>query len=255
MPVCLILTFDDITLTALILIAAVLYSSVGHAGASGYLAAMALFGLTPEVMRPSALTLNVLVASLATYRYTRVGQNDFKLLLPFVIASIPASFIGGMIHLPANVYKPLIGIVLLLSAVQLFRTARRSAASDGMTKTPPLPLALATGAGLGLLAGLSGTGGGIFLSPALILMHWAPTRCVSGISASFILANSIAGLLGNLSSVQALPSALPFWAAAALLGGWLGTHLGTRRLTIPGIRYLLALVLVIAGGKMLFVVG
>lgn len=242
---------DELTLTALIFLAATLYSSVGHAGASGYLAAMALFGLAPETMRPTALALNVLVASLATYRYTRAGQNDLKLLLPFVIASIPAAFVGGMIHVPANIYKPLIGIVLLLSAAQLCRTVKKSSASDHITQYPPLPLSLTTGASLGLLAGLSGTGGGIFLSPVLILMRWAPTRKVSGIAASFILVNSISGLLGNLSSINALPSALSVWAAAALFGGLLGTHLGTRTLTIPGIRIMLALVLVIAGGKML----
>lgn len=244
---------EELALTGLIFIAATLYSSVGHAGASGYLAAMALFGLAPETMRPAALALNVLVASLATYRYTRAGQNDMKLLVPFVVASIPAAFVGGMIHVPATFYKPLIGIVLLLSAFQLLRTAKKSKQKDRQVQRPPLAAALTTGTGLGLLAGLSGTGGGIFLSPLLLFMGWAPTRQVSGIAASFILVNSISGLLGNLSSVQALPSALPLWAIAALGGGLLGTHLGTRTLTIPGIRTMLAVVLVVAGGKMLFV--
>lgn len=243
---------DELALTALIFIAATLYSSVGHAGASGYLAAMALFGIAPETMRPAALALNVLVASLATYRYTRAGLNDIKLLMPFVVASIPAAFIGGMIHVPAAFYKPLIGVVLLLSAFQLLRTAKKSKQKDRQVQRPPLAASLATGAGLGLLAGLSGTGGGIFLSPLLLFMGWAPTRNVSGITASFILVNSISGLLGNMSSLQALPSALPVWAGAVLLGGLIGTQLGTRTLTIPGIRIMLALVLVIAGGKMLF---
>ncbi|MBL0319359.1 MAG: sulfite exporter TauE/SafE family protein [Alphaproteobacteria bacterium] len=245
------MTPEELILTALIFIAATLYSSVGHAGASGYLAAMALFGLAPETMRPTALALNVLVASLATYRYTRAGQNDIKLLIPFVVASIPAAFIGGMIHVPAAFYKPLIGIILLLSAFQLLRTANTSKQKDRKVQRPPLAASLATGAGLGLLAGLSGTGGGIFLSPLLLFMGWAPTRNVSGIAASFILVNSISGLLGNMSSLQALPSALPVWAGAVLLGGLIGTQLGTRTLTIPGIRIMLALVLVIAGGKML----
>ena len=242
---------DELALTALIFIAATLYSSVGHAGASGYLAAMALFGLAPETMRPTALVLNVLVASLATYRYTRAGQNDIKLLIPFVVTSIPAAFIGGMIHVSGAFYKPLIGIVLLFSAFHLLRTAKKSNKKDRPVQRQPLPAALATGTGLGLLAGLSGTGGGIFLSPLLLFMGWAPTRNVSGIAASFILVNSISGLLGNISSVHALPSALPVWGAAALLGGLLGTRLGTHTLTIPGIRTMLALVLVVAGGKML----
>ena len=245
------MTPEELILTALIFIAATLYSSVGHAGASGYLAAMALFGLAPETMRPTALALNVLVASLATYRYTRAGQNDMKLLIPFVVASIPAAFIGGMIHIPPAFYKPLIGIILLLSAFQLLRTAKTSKQKDRKVQRPPLAASLATGAGLGLLAGLSGTGGGIFLSPLLLFMGWAPTRNVSGVAASFILVNSISGLLGNISSLQALPSALSVWAGAVLLGGLVGTQLGTRTLTIPGIRIMLALVLVIAGGKML----
>ncbi len=246
------MSFEDLSLSVLIFVAATLYSSVGHAGASGYLAAMALFGLAPETMRPTALALNVLVASLAAWRYTRAGQSDVKLLAPFIITSIPAAFIGGMVHIPGVYYKPLIGIVLLLSAFQLLRTARKSKQQDSLVHRPPLSAALATGLALGLLAGLSGTGGGIFLSPLLLFMGWAPTRKVSGISASFILVNSVSGLFGNMSSVQSLPHALPLWAATALAGGVLGTHLGTRTLTIPGIRIMLAAVLVIAGGKMLF---
>lgn len=242
---------EEWILTALIFIAATLYSSVGHAGASGYLAAMALFGLAPETMRPAALALNILVAALATWRYTRAGQNDIRLLLPFVIASIPAAFVGGMIQIPGAYYKPLIGVVLLCSAWHLLRTARKSAQEQRVEKHPPLPAALGAGVGLGLLAGLSGTGGGIFLSPLLLFMGWASTRKVSGIAASFILVNSVSGLLGNMSSVQALPSVLPVWAVAALIGALLGTQLGTRTLTIPGIRTMLAFVLVIAGGKML----
>lgn len=247
------MSIEELALTALIFLAAMLYSSVGHAGASGYLAAMALFGLAPETMRPAALALNVLVASLATYRYTRVGQNDFRLLVPFVITSIPAAFIGGMVHVPGALYKPLIGALLLISAFQLLRTAKTSQRQDRHIQRPPLVAALLTGTGLGLLAGLSGTGGGIFLSPLLLFMGWAPTRRVSGIAASFILVNSISGLLGNMSSIQALPPALPLWAIAALLGGWVGTYLGTRALTIPGIRTTLAMVLMIAGGKMLLI--
>lgn len=242
---------EELLLTALIFVAAILYSSVGHAGASGYLAAMALFGLAPEVMRPAALALNILVASLGTYRYTRAGQNDLKLLIPFVIASIPAAFAGGLIHVPHGVYKPLIGVVLLFSALHLVRTARKAPAMDRAVKRPKTAVAMATGAGLGLLAGLSGTGGGIFLSPLLLMMGWAPTRSVSGIASTFILLNSISGLAGTTFSIGSLPQALPLWAGAVLMGGLIGTHLGIKKLTIPGIRYLLALVLIVAGGKMI----
>lgn len=244
---------EELLLTLFIFIMAALYSSVGHAGAYGYLAAMVLCGLAPHTMRPAALVLNVLVALLATYRYTRAGQNDLKLLLPFVITSIPAAFIGGMMHVLGTFYKPLIGILLLVSAIQLLRTAKASKRKDRAIRRPPLVAALATGTGLGFLAGLSGTGGATFLSPLLLFMGWSTTRQASGIVASFSLANSLAGVFSNVSSIQALPSALPLWAVAALLGGLLGTHLGTRTLTIPGIRMMLAVVLVIAGGKMLFI--
>lgn len=246
------MAWDEAALTALIFLAAILYSSVGHAGASGYLAAMALFGLAPETMRPAALALNILVASLATFRYARAGQSDVQLLIPFVLTSIPAAFIGGMMYVPGALYKLLIGIILFFSAFHLLRSAKHSQHQDPIIHRPPLIAALGTGMGLGLLAGLSGTGGGIFLSPMLLFMGWAPTRKVSGIAAGFILVNSIAGLLGNVSSVNSLPSALPLWAAAALIGGLVGTHLGTRRLTVPGIRTMLACVLMIAGVKMLF---
>ncbi|MFN3990187.1 MAG: sulfite exporter TauE/SafE family protein [Erythrobacter sp.] len=241
----------DLLLGGLILVAAALYSSVGHAGASGYLAAMALFGLAPEVMRPTALALNILVASLAVYRYSRAGQNDWRLLLPFAAASAPAAFLGGMIAVPPWLYRPLVGAILLFSALHLVRTAQRSEQSDAAAQRPSIPAALISGAGLGLLSGLTGTGGGIFLSPLLLFMRWAGTRPASGVAASFILLNSIAALAGTSFSASALPAALPLWAIAALLGGLIGTQLGTRTLPLPGVRYALALVLVVAGAKMI----
>ena len=246
------LSLDDWILGGLIAFAAALYSSVGHAGASGYLAAMALFGLAPEVMRPTALALNILVASLATYRYTRAGQNDWRLLIPFVVASVPAAFVGGLILVPPALYRPLVGAILLFSAFHLVRTAKRAESKDAAAQRPPLAAALVSGGVLGLLSGLTGTGGGIFLSPLLLFMGWAGTRPASGVAAGFILLNSIAGLLGTTVSIGALPAALPIWAGAALTGALIGTQLGTRTLPVPGVRYALALVLVVAGGKMIF---
>jgi uncharacterized membrane protein YfcA len=245
------LSGEDWILGILIALAAALYSSVGHAGASGYLAAMALFGLAPEVMRPTALALNILVALLATYRYTRAGQNDWRLLLPFVVTSVPAAFIGGAIHIPPTLYRPLVGVILLFSAFHLVRTGRHAESKDVAVHKPPLAAALASGAALGLLSGLTGTGGGIFLSPLVLFMGWAGTRATSGIAAGFILLNSIAGLLGTTVSIGMLPEALPLWAVAALAGGLIGTHLGTRALPLPGVRYALGLVLVVAGAKMI----
>jgi len=246
------MTAEDFLLGLLIFAASILYSSVGHAGASGYLAAMALFGLAPEAMRPTALGLNIIVASIAVYRYSRAGQNDLKLLLPFVAASIPAAFIGGSIDIPPAYYRPLVGIVLIFSAAQMARTAQQAAAVDATAHRPPLPASIAAGGALGLLAGLTGTGGGIFLSPLLLFMRWAPTRHASGIAATFILLNSVSGLAGTSFSTAVLPAALPIWGVAVLAGGLIGTQLGTRLLPVPGIRYALAAVLVVAGAKMIF---
>jgi uncharacterized protein len=242
----------DLILAVLILVAATLYSSVGHAGASGYLAAMALFGLAPEAMRPAALSLNILVASIATFRYARAGQSNWQLLWPFAITSVPAAFLAGAVSVPPHIYKPLVGIVLAVSAVQFIRTAAQAPASDVLTKPPHVATALVAGAALGLLAGLTGTGGGIFLSPLILLMGWAGTRQTSGVAAAFILVNSISGLLGTTISIGALPGALPYWAIAAAVGGLIGTQLGTRHLAIPGLRYALAAVLFIAAGKLAF---
>lgn len=244
--------FEDVLLAGLIFLAAALYSSVGHAGASGYLAAMALFGLAPEEMRPAALALNILVASFGTYRYWRAGYHDFRLLVPFAVASVPAAFLGGLIAVPGGVYRPLVGIVLALSAVQFLGTAREAPKEDLQTNPPQAPVALALGGGIGLLAGLTGTGGGIFLSPLLLLFHWTATRKASGIVSAFILVNSAAGLAGTTFSIGALPAALPLWGVAALLGALIGTRLGTTTLPIPGLRLMLSLVLALAALKMMF---
>jgi uncharacterized membrane protein YfcA len=241
-----------VLLAALIFAAAILYSSVGHAGASGYLAAMALVGVAPDVMKPTALALNILVASIATARYYRAGYFHWSALWPFAIGSIPLSFVGGAITLPGYLYKPAVGIVLLYAAYRLFRSTlggAREAADKGID-VPTLP-AVAWGSGIGLLSGLTGTGGGIFLSPLLLFTGWAGTRPTSGTSAAFILVNSAAGLAGSYASVQNLPDALPVWAVAAGVGGIIGSELGSRKLQSESIRRALAAVLVIAGLKLM----
>jgi uncharacterized membrane protein YfcA len=240
-------------LAALVFLAAALYSSVGHAGASGYLAAMAIVGLAPETMRPTALALNILVATIATVRYARAGQFDRRTLWPFALASVPAAFLGGMLHLPTTLYRPLVGVILLLAALELVRSARRSAAREVDVPQSDVPVvpALLIGAGIGLLSGLTGTGGGIFLSPVLLFLGWARTRKTSGVSAAFILLNSVAALAGTTFALSALPPAIPLWLLAATVGALLGTQLGTRLLPIPALRYALSMVLVIAGAKLI----
>lgn len=237
-------------LAALVFVAATIYSSVGHAGASGYLAAMALFGLPPAVMRPTALTLNVLVASLATVRLRQANLVRWRPLVPLCLASIPAAFVGGMIQLPGQWYRMLVGIVLLAAAWKLYfdpRGALKPAAGEA-TSIPWWP-ALVTGLLVGMLSGLTGTGGGIFLSPLLIFFGWAGARQQAGITAPFILANSIAGLAGNLVSLQRLPVELPYFVVAALLGAVLGTQLGIKWFSVRALQRALAVVLVVAALK------
>ena len=231
---------------------AVLYSSVGHAGASGYLAVMALAGVEPDLMRPTALVLNILVASIVVVRFWRAGQVDWRALLPLVAASVPLAFLGGVIVLPGTVYKPLVGTVLLAAAVRFFVTAGRSADDQRMASVPAVP-GMAVGGGIGFVSGLTGTGGGVFLTPLLILFGWAGPRLAAGLSSGFILANSSAGLAGNVASVGTIPGDLVFWLPAVAIGGLVGSELGASRFSPPAIRRSLAVVLVIAGLKLILV--
>jgi uncharacterized membrane protein YfcA len=239
-------------LAALIFAAAVLYTSVGHAGASGYIAAMALMGLAPAVMKPTALTLNILVATFASLRWTRNGKDlAWKALLPLVIASIPAAFIGGAIQLSSTQYRILVGVILLIAGIKFLWKPKTETASVAMPTDVPWLGGLATGAAVGLLSGLTGTGGGIFLTPMLLLFGWAAARQASGLTAPFILVNSIAGLAGNYASIQSLPVELPYFVAAALLGALVGTQIGTRWASSDMLQRLLGIVLLIAAGKFL----
>ncbi len=230
-----------------ILVIAFLYSSVGHAGASGYIAAMTLFGLSATVIKPAALVLNILVALLATWQFWRAGHFSWKLFWPFAVSSVPFAFLGGYITLPTEVFRIIVGVVLLYSAARFLIQPRE----DNEPHAPTKPVAITLGAGLGLLSGLTGVGGGIFLTPLMIFMRWARTKTASAISALFILANSISGLLGNVTSTKQLPFfALPL-AVAAIVGGSVGSYYGSRHFSPVVIKRLLGVVLVIAGLKML----
>lgn len=230
--------------------AAVLYSSVGHGGASAYLAIMALAGLEPLVMRPTALVLNVVVAGVVVVRFARAGQLPIGTLLPFLAGSVPLAFIGGAIVLPTRAYEVLVGLVLLVAAGRLWQTAARhdDAAVAGAI---PRPASVLVGAALGLLAGLTGTGGGIFLTPLLLFLGWAPPRTAAALSAGFILVNSLAGLAGNVAVVGVLPPALAAWVPAVVVGGLIGSELSLRRLSPVALRRALAVVLVVAAVKLL----
>ena len=240
-------------LAAGMLLAAFGYAAVGHGGASAYLAAMALAGMAPQEMRPVALLLNIIVSSLATYKFYRAGHFRWRLFWPFAAVSIPLAYVGGAISLPGQAYKVLVGLVLLYAAWQLWRSGRIGEELRTL-REPPLPWALAIGALMGLLAGLTGVGGGIFLSPLLLMLGWAGTKQTSAVAAPFILVNSAAGLAAVLAAGSALlPGYVSILAPAVLAGGWLGAEYGSRRFANPLVRRVLGIVLALAGAKMILV--
>ncbi len=240
----------QILLAILVFLASALYASVGHAGASGDIAAMGLMGVPIAQMKPIALVLNLFVATIGTYRFYRAGYFSWSLLWPFVITSVPMAYLGGRITLPGNLYRPLVGAVLLYAAYRLVSLTLRKGEPEKSKGAPLIP-AMLWGAVIGLLSGLTGVGGGIFLSPLLLLMGWAETRESAGVSAAFILANSMAGLAGNIAVVHKLPHMIVWLIPAAILGGVVGSELGSRRLNPIALRRLLAVALVIAAFKMI----
>jgi uncharacterized membrane protein YfcA len=244
------MTPETLALAALFFAAALLYASVGHAGASAYLAAMALVGVLPETMRPTALVLNLFVATIVIVRFGRAGHLPWHSLVPLAIGSIPMAFLGGSIELPEEVYRPLVALVLLAGAWRL-ATAAAPADDEPRTGVPLVP-GVAAGAGIGLLAGLTGTGGGIFLTPLLVLSQWTGTRDAAGLSGAFIGVNSIAGLAGLLTGGFTLPAAIPLWVVAVVAGGLIGSWLGAARFSILNMRRALAFVLLGAAAKLVF---
>ncbi len=233
-------------LLVLIALAALLYSSVGHGGASGYLAVMALLGVAPMVMKPAALVMNIFVAGLVAWRLYRAGYFNARLFWPFALGSIPLAFVGGLLTLPGHFYRYLVGAALVLAAVRLLVEARDLPARSA----PPLPLAATIGAVLGFVSGLTGVGGGIFLSPLLLFLRWADMRHTAALSAAFILLNSLAGLAGHLAAGAGVPAGLSWMVLAALAGGAVGAELAVRRLAPVRLRQLLGVVLVVAAVKM-----
>jgi uncharacterized protein len=245
---------DAPTLIALLLgffAVAALYTSAGHAGASGYLALMALASLAPETMRPTALLLNVLVASLTVFRFARAGHLHWAGLWPFLLGSVPLAAVGGILKLPSAAYYALVGLVLLVAAAALLWRAltEQATAAEFPVRVRRLP-AVVIGAVIGLLSGLTGTGGGIFLSPVILLLGWAGPRATAGIAAPFILVNSAVALGSGTLSFQVLPPELPWLAVAALSGALLGTWLVLKRLSRRGLLICLAAVELLASSKL-----
>src|SRR5207245_553177 len=205
------------------------------------------FGVAPTIIRPTALVLNILVASIGAFQFWRAGHFSWKLFWPFALLSIPAAYLGGYLQPSASILRILIGIVLLFSAARL--VFRRSDPSQ--TAVPSRPMAVIVGAGLGFLAGLTGTGGGIFLTPLLLFCRWAHIRQAAAVSALFIWVNSIAGLIGYFTAVHSVPTLGIVLGAAAIVGGFVGSRLGSRHFPTRTISILLAFVLTIAGIKLI----
>lgn len=230
-----------------IAVAAILYSSVGHGGASGYLAAMALFGLDPALMKPAALTMNIFVTMLVLSRLSRAGHFNWRLFIPFIIASIPMAFIGGAYTLNSSAYKVIVGLALILAMWRMLIIVE----NDDKIRMPKTWVALFVGGILGFISGLTGVGGGIFLSPLLLMFNWANMRGSAAIAAAFILVNSIAGLAGYTTTAHQWPDGIPVLVVTAILGGLIGSEICLRRLAPNQLRKVLAIVLAIAGAKMI----
>ena len=242
-----VLAYDYWLLIA-ILAMAVLYSSVGHGGASGYLAAMALWGLAPETMRPAALAMNIVVTCWLLYRFKPYQIMPYKLFWPLVLASTPLAFIGGMMSIDALAYRVLVGGLLLLAAVRMLVVTKLA----GVIQAPELKITLLLGAALGFAAGLTGIGGGVFLSPLLLIFGWCSMRQSTAVAAGFILLNSLGGLAGYLVSDQSWPMGTGWLLIAAFIGCLVGAELASHRASSLTLQKLLALVLAIASVKMVF---
>ena len=234
---------------ALLFMVAFLYASVGHGGASGYLALMAIFSIAPEVMKPTALLLNLFVSLTSFIQFYRGKHFNFKLFLPFALSSVPLAYLGGRITLDTFVYKRILGILLLVPIARFLFFGNLSPAE---IKKPNMILSLFIGAAIGLLSGMIGIGGGILLSPALLLLKWANMKQAAAISALFIFVNSLAGLAGQLTKGIHFSADMYAYVGIAFVGGICGAYFGSLRFNQSVLRYLLALVLMVAAYKLLF---
>jgi uncharacterized membrane protein YfcA len=246
-----ILEIEHIWLFLLTLpILAFLYASVGHGGASGYLALMAIFSFAPETMKPTALLLNLFVAGIAFYHYYKAGYFNKKLFLSFAMASIPMAFVGGMIEVDASIYKKVLAVLLIFAILKMLNVFGKE---SEYIKQVKLWQGLAVGAVIGFFSGLIGIGGGIILTPIILLLHWGKMKEAAAVSALFIWVNSAAGLMGQISSGVKISSQAFILVGVALIGGFLGSYYGSRKFNNSLLRYVLAFVLIIASVKLFFI--
>lgn len=240
------MTTDWLYLLAPLLLVAALYGAVGHGGASGYLAVMALAGVAPAVMKPTALTLNLTVSLIGTVLFFRAGHFAWRLFWPFAATSIPFAFLGGRLDVPTHVFKILLALALGFAALRLLLPAPKT---DEL-RAPPLAWVLVAGAVMGLASGLIGVGGGIFLTPLLLFMRWSNTKTAAAVSAPFIFVNSAAGLAGHAASLHRLTTDWPLLAVIVIAGGYLGARWGSSNARVAQLRPVLAAVLGIASLKL-----
>jgi len=238
---------SDLSFLLLLLLVAILYSSVGHGGASGYLALMALFSFETTIMKGSALILNIFVSGIAFYQYYRNGHFRWRLFWPLAIASVPMAFWGGSISLEPTLYKKLLAICLIFAILRMLGVwGKRSDQKNEIVFVTAIVIGLA----LGFFSGLIGIGGGIILSPILILLHWANMKETAAVSALFIFVNSIAGLTGHYIAGFEYHPEIYIWITVALAGGMIGAYTGAKKLKNKGLKYILAGVLLMASVKL-----
>jgi uncharacterized membrane protein YfcA len=248
-----ILNIDTGPLAAPFLVIALIYAAVGQAGASGYIAVMGLAGFAPLAMKTTALSLNLMVAAIGTVLFLKAGRLSWRNVWPFAILGFPFSMLGGAVQLPESVYFPVVGIVLILSALQMMRTAFHGRPSaSGTVVTPPFGAALATGAVIGFVSGTTGTGGGVFLAPIILSMNWGTARQTAATTAVYNLMNSAAALVGAYAAWDHIPAALPIWLAAVAIGGSVGAWIGSRYLSDRWLRGILAFLLLVSGIKLIW---
>lgn len=236
-------------LTFLVFIIATLYASAGFGGASGYLTAMSFFDIPANVMASSALVLNVLVSSISFTNYTRAGHLRTDLLIPFLITSVPAAFLGGYLEISEQTYTTMLYLMLTYLAVRMVFFHNQTESPAWTERRPPLWVALITGAGIGLLSGMLGIGGGIFLSPLILLMQWGTSKQAAASAGGFIAINSVSGLIGRVAGGTLAFGEFGLWLLpAGLLGALIGSHLGALKFTNSGVRIALGIILTIAVG-------
>ncbi len=241
---------ENIYLFLLILpIVSFLYSSVGHGGASGYLALMALFSFAPESMKPTALLLNIFVAGISFYYYFKAGHFNKKLFLSFAITSIPLAYLGGTLEVDASVYKKILAVLLIFAILKMLNVFGKESNNIKQVK---LWQGLIVGGIIGFFSGLIGIGGGIILTPIILLLHWGKMKEAAAVSALFIWVNSAAGLVGQFSSGVTIETESFLLVVIALIGGVLGGYYGSRVINNQKLRYILSFVLIIACGKLMF---